>query len=376
MRVGQAILSLGFTLLITSFLWTILIRGERNELITENRKAQKLPLHDTNFRALAPQYENYVNDQMPLRNRLVKFKSLISLNWFSSSPFPKKVILGKDNWLFYNEENNIETYRGDQLYTTEELQQLGKILEEKRNWLGQFNIDFYLMINPSKPEIYEEMLPSYLQRNPENRGKCGQVVDYLNANTGVTLVHAKENLLNAKKNRQVYYSYDSHWNTFGARVAYAELIDAIRIKHPIIPPPMRVSDIEYHEELSDNFDLYKMLNLPGYTSTMRSTPTKMKYASAVKIDKKDYAGVSISPSEFYEQQSSELPKMLMFRDSYGDDLIPYLNCHFSRTTYIRSPLFFPNVIKAENPDIVILEVTERFISDLFIANHPTISNQS
>jgi len=70
--------------------------------------------------------------------------------------------------------------------------------------------------------------------------------------------------------------------------------------------------------------------------------------------------------EFFDNDSISDLKMVIFRDSYTVYLRPFLNEHFSRSSYMWTPLFHPEVIDTEKPDIVIHEVMERFIDDLLL----------
>ncbi|MCC6576621.1 MAG: hypothetical protein IT228_04690, partial [Flavobacteriales bacterium] len=45
-------------------------------------------------------------------------------------------------------------------------------------------------------------------------------------------------------------------------------------------------------------------------------------------------------------------------------LIPYLSEHFSRSVYVWSPVFIPDIVTREKPDIVVQELLEVFITDL------------
>jgi len=59
-----------------------------------------------------------------------------------------------------------------------------------------------------------------------------------------------------------------------------------------------------------------------------------------------------------------LPKLVMFRDSFADGLIPYLSENFSRSVYVWKPKVDLQVIEQEKPDIVIFEVAERYLGSL------------
>lgn len=375
MKIGQYILSLGFIICIVSLFWGIIYRGEVETLYLEKRKAQILPELTTNIDSLSIQVEQYVNDQLLFRNTLIRLKSLISVIVFSTSPFPKKVQVGKDEWLYLKAENSLNNYRSDTLYTEKELQLLTRILNQKKNWLGLKGIKFYLLIPPSKPEIYPEFLPEKWKRETENPGIYNQVYRYLQENTELNLVFPKDKLLEYKKEKQLYYKFDSHWNSNGARIAYSELINKIRNDFPELKPALKSNEISYSTGIKDDYDLLKMINIPGFFSEEFDIPTTMRYPQATKLSIPDYIGLSIFPGEYYENKSASDVHMLMYRDSYGVDLIPYLNCHFRKSSYVWSPLILWQTIYHEKPDIVVLEVTQRRMNDLFILNDSVITNQ-
>ena len=51
----------------------------------------------------------------------------------------------------------------------------------------------------------------------------------------------------------------------------------------------------------------------------------------------------------------------MFRDSFGNALIPYLSENFSRILYVWNRDVDPRVVAIEQPDVVIQEVVGRFL---------------
>jgi hypothetical protein len=58
------------------------------------------------------------------------------------------------------------------------------------------------------------------------------------------------------------------------------------------------------------------------------------------------------------------PKLLMFQDSFGERLNPYLSESFSESLYIWTPGVSLAIIEKEKPHVVILELVERHLSSL------------
>jgi alginate O-acetyltransferase complex protein AlgJ len=62
-----------------------------------------------------------------------------------------------------------------------------------------------------------------------------------------------------------------------------------------------------------------------------------------------------------------LPRALIFRDSFGSRLVPYLSEHFSRAVYLWQNDFDADAVMKEHPDVVIQEIVGRHLYS-FIAS--------
>ena len=95
---------------------------------TENRQLAEMPslsfdslkgLSDS-LQAFPSLFNSFYNDHVPFRSQLIELNSILSVELFGDSA-SDSVVLGKDNWLFYTDEESIEDYKGTNLYTQEEL---------------------------------------------------------------------------------------------------------------------------------------------------------------------------------------------------------------------------------------------------------------
>ena len=66
-----------------------------------------------------------------------------------------------------------------------------------------------------------------------------------------------------------------------------------------------------------------------------------------------------------EREDSQIPRAVVFRDSFSTALIPFLSEHFGRIVYLWQYDLDAEVIERERPDVVILQMTERAL-----ASHP------
>ena len=153
------------------------------------------------------------------------------IKWkLSTNPNPKQIISGDENWLFLGNhyENINETVFGIDTFNTEELNNIKMVQSERKRFLDSLGIDYYVMIAPEKSTIYKEKIPIKID---VERTKSNQVIDLL-SQLGITVIFPKDTLLKSKQSLQVYYKYDSHWNANGAYIAYTQLMDSLKIKHP------------------------------------------------------------------------------------------------------------------------------------------------
>jgi alginate O-acetyltransferase complex protein AlgJ len=60
----------------------------------------------------------------------------------------------------------------------------------------------------------------------------------------------------------------------------------------------------------------------------------------------------------------KLPSAVIFRDSFFNGLQPFTSEHFSRVVYVSDFVVNFDLIAEENPQIVILEVAERYLNKL------------
>ena len=113
--------------------------------------------------------------------------------------------------------------------------------------------------------------------------------------------------------------------------------------------------------MSLNHDLFRKDYFPSNANINNAQKT---------ISKNDLGYLMSGPILTYQSSDTLAPKMLMFRDSYANNLIPYFSWQFSKHTYVWSTLFYPKIILSEKPDIVITEMMESTITELLKENPP------
>ena len=235
-------------------------------------------------------------------------------------------------------------------------------------------IEFYLFIPPTKNSIYPEFLPTAFK--PKTISKLSQIIDYLKTNTDIKIVDTRNELLNGKKFGQLYYKSDTHWNNKGAYIGYRKLISEIKKDYPNIKP-ITMKNLYFKNVASIDGDLGSLLvlndnwNIQHYEYRLRNNfhavPLSNRELNEFPLFKE------LQPRIFRHEIDS-LPKLLMYRDSYTIALTPLLSEHFSKSTYLWTYTMRAEEIDQVKPDIVVMEILERFLDELVAANPQNINS--
>lgn len=66
--------------------------------------------------------------------------------------------------------------------------------------------------------------------------------------------------------------------------------------------------------------------------------------------------------DVFETERHDRPHLVLFRTSNSTHLLPFLNHHFSRIVALASTSMHYDLLRSERPDIVISEISERYLA--------------
>ncbi len=311
--------------------------------------------------------ESAYNNNFGLRNLLIRVNSSINLNIFNV-PSTDRVVLGEEGWLYYgiDEGRNVtDQFRGIVKFTNEELEKIRINLEEKRNWLESKGIPFILIITPDKESIYPEYYNKIYKRVSDET-RLDQLLKYLNNNSDIHVIDLREELIRRKSQERLYYVTDSHWNEYGAYYGYKVLIEEIG-KHISISKPKAIEEFNIVKDYREagGGDLANMLSLPKkYPEEHILLQPKIPRESKPFIDY-DY---KLIRGAVMKNEDNNLPRLLIFRDSFTVALGPFISEHFSEAVYQWDQYFDSSLVKEVKPDIIVQQVVERNLAKLLIDN--------
>jgi len=320
----------------------------------ENRKLYEKPeLKINTIHEYASDYELFFNDRIPFRNYLTRANSAITYFLFHES-VDSRVIVGDDHWLFYNGQAGIaiSQYKGEKLYTNEELEKIADNMVKTKNYLAERNCEFILLITPNKERIYgEDYLPDqYGGLQPCN---TEQIITYLRENTDINVVWAGEAIEKYKeKNSEIalYCHLDTHWSNVGAYIGSSELLSALGIE---IAP---VEALQLTQTTNSGYDLANFMNLKKILANNEINYEISGYpVEGIKIINDDW------PTEFrYNNVGKDERKLFVVRDSFFTAMRYIVGSQFNDSIMTRNDYFKKEMVDIEKPDIFVYETVERY----------------
>lgn len=295
-------------------------------------------------------FDNYLSDRIFFRSLAIKLHNYLYVRFFKSSP-SSKVLIGQNGWLYYAGDDVFDDFTGKKIFSKDDLAKIKTNLERKKEWCDKNQSFFLFIITPNKETIYPEYLPTNII--PSTHGtKLDQVVNYLkNNHSKVEILDLREVLLKNKSKRLLFQRTDSHWNHYGAYLAYKEIINKLEQNFPYVYEDM--GDTLKFKTQENSGDLARMLFLNDYF--------------VENIPVLDESTKQTPPAEY---QIDSLSTAIFFRDSFADLLIPFISKHFKQITYplayasIDFDFFDKNIIAKNKPDVVIYQITERSLAVL------------
>ena len=306
-------------------------------------------------------FESWWNDNFGFRRSLVVGYSgaLLALG---VSPTPS-VIVGRSGWLFFAGDEALASYRALQPFTEAELATWQRRIETRRDWLAERGIHFLVVIAPNKETIYPEFMPGRLNRvRPVTR--LDQLVTYLRSHSSVAIVDPRDALRAAKAEDIVYLRTDTHWNDVGAWLLHREILRGLRQWYPQLEPTPAAALVR-NIRTGWSGDLATMLGLDGRLSEDKLELAPRNGRAARGADPGLRPQDPLRRLSAAERGTASLPRAVMFHDSFGLSLQPFLAESFSRIVFSSGPTnwrsnFDAALVERERPAVVIQEIAERF----------------
>lgn len=356
--VPKSIIVIFFIVLLTpmvDWIWDI----DPASNLNENRQLIERPQLPHSLKSalkFRSKFQKYFNDNFGFRKTLLIGNYLFKYVLLGVSP-SNDVVAGKNGWLFYAGNAEIEDCRHITRFSQEQLHRWSVNYNLKKKWLEQQGIQYLLVIAPNKSSVYPEYLPNAL-KSVRDVSALDEFITYMQKNSEVDVIDLRESLISAKAGEAVYFKTDTHWNNYGAFVAYLEIMKAVTTWFPNLKY-LKVADFKIDKKPSPAGDLAGMIGGQELMSDYQYhfEPKKAFTASVVEKSEK------VRGTFTMEKKDSNLPRATIFRDSFFIALVPFVAENFRSSTYYwetwdtKTPM--NEIINRHRPDIVIEEVVER-----------------
>jgi len=357
------VLTIIFVIVILCSVVDFLFKVDPYPHLNENRALNSLPKISLNLETIKdfPRlYQSYFNDHFGFRNALVRINFLLKYKLLNVSP-SSQVVIGKEGWFFYKGDGSIEDYRGITHFDEDVLNKWARSYEMKRQWLEKQGIKYLLVLPPNKESIYSEYLPRHINKVRVKTG-LDDLVDRLKKDKVVDLVDLRPALLKEKHNNLLYHKTDTHWNNYGAFVAYREIMKPVSEWYPQIHP-FELTDFVVSKTKVAAGDLSKFV---GGEEFLDDEEFIFKPKSAFLAYKSEVDKVYRDPFA-WSKNDDRLPRALMFIDSFSENMVQFLSEDFKYIRYDyqawgeNTPI--AEMIQKYKPDIVVEEIVERFVKN-------------
>ena len=303
--------------------------------------------------AVLDQVTDYIADHFALRQEMVTANAALQTGLLATSP-AEDVIDGTDGWLYYAE--TLDDYQNHATLTEDEARQIAQTVAEMQAFCEARGARFVFTIAPNKNSLYPAHMPArYLQS--DGAGNY-ELLEPLLAEYGIHYADLFTFL--AAQDEVLYLHTDSHWTNRGAALAHDFLMDTLGLPHTVF------ADASYTTENTHRGDLYEMLYPKG---TAREAQQIYETTFSYVREPRTAEDILIQTTN----PAAPNGRLLLYRDSFGNALHPFLAEDFREATITRQmPYPFDGV---QAGDTVIVEIVERNLENL-LKYPPDFGNQT
>ncbi len=334
------------------------------ESVSENRVlAQPPDIGADSFREpkqLIRAVEAYLNDQFGFRESLIYWHSYWMAFYLDRSP-SEKTIIGKDDWLFLNSYEMMDDHRGLVGFSEQENDNWREYFETRQQWAQKHGALYIVVIVPEKQTIYPEYLPERYTLVVDDNTRLDHMLELFSDT--INMPDLRPALISAKDETQIYRKVDTHWTGYGAFIGYQQIMEIIQPSYPNITvldeDQLRTVERSMRGDLSNAMGLGDILqeNLEDVIlSPVRACARELERETLEDRRRALYIEMACP---------SQTLRLVMFRDSYSNALVPFIAESFGESMYVWDNMSFNlygDLLEEFQPDVIIEQFAERRIS--------------
>ncbi len=328
---------------------------------TENRELAATPSlfaedGSFNWNVLADS-GTYFDDHFALRNQLVTANAKIRALFGTSAT--DQVVVGTDGWLYYG--GTLPDYLGQSALSDRALLNIAHNLSLAQRYAESQGASFLFTVAPNKNSLYDAHMPYYYVASPEasNVERLKPLLD----EAGVDYFDLFDLL--GRQGETYYLLRDTHWDNRGALVATQAMFEALNRDKL----PLSIADATERDDFTGDLEsmLYpdasrteKQWYFEGYDNLPNNTGALWSYSK----------GEDVTDSSIVTQSQAGSGSLLMFRDSFGNALLPLWAASYKDASFTKLIPYNLGTLTKSPVDTVVIERAERHID--YLAKNPPI----
>ena len=259
--------------------------------------------------------------------------------------------MGKDGWLFYRE--TLDDYLHTDPLTERELFGAARTLALLSEYAQSRGASLTFTVAPNKASLYPQYLP-YVGIPLNGEDDIDRLVPLLEEQG----VKYADLFFPFREQEQVlYHAADSHWTRRGAALAHDALSNALGLENRVEWFTQPGQTAKTHRG-----DLYEML-YPTGSALEGETQFAFTYVRPIR---------GPEDQRIQTENSAQTGSLLMFRDSFGNTLFPFMAEDFAQAAFSRSMPYQMALLDETGADTVLIELVERNL-DYLVDNPPIFS---
>lgn len=320
--------------------------AKNQKSVIENRNLAELADVRSGYTKFRKSLLAYVNDRIGGRDYFLKTYDIVMYKYLHHKH--KKVIPGKDGWLFYFE--GLPDYTGEN-QNAALVEQEVRILKKLDQRCKDMGIIFVYEVCPNKSTIYSEYMPDYIYHTPISQ--TDRLIARLK-DEGIKICYPKQELLDHHMEDELYMKLDTHWNVKGAGYLFDEFTDLLHLQK---------RDFPMNPSFSSSGDLRNMVGV-----SLDDAQSKV-----FSIENNKDARINIHEREATIENPDGI-KFVVYRDSFTSNLLPYYQYYFTGPVHWKYKIDFDELEK-EKPKVVILECVERYVRNSIFDNQDVLKTK-
>ena len=269
------------------------------------------------------------------------------------------VTAGRDGWLYYS--STLKDYLGEEPLSERGVWNIAHNLSLAQNYVSAMGAGFLFFVPPNKNTLYPEHMPYYYDVRVSDIHNRDHLRERLEE-AGVAYLDLFQ--LFGSREETLYLKQDSHWNNKGAMMVYNAFLEMLGQEHDTYEDAAVAYGPIHKGDLS---------NIIYPSDQSLEEDYQYEYDGAFEYVPGPASSDPVSVEDFRIETVNESASgtLLMYRDSFGNTLIPITANAFAHGYYAKStPYPIARDMQQYSPDYVVIELVERNIRNL--AANPAI----